>query len=72
MSDYQMFEAIVRDVEQITAQVKRFTLVSPTGAPLPGFSGGSHIIVQMQDGVLSRLPKAARVLCTSRCARAIP
>ena len=50
MSDYQMFEAIVRDVEQITAQVKRFTLVSPTGAPLPGFSGGSHIIVQMQDG----------------------
>ncbi|MFK9872896.1 ferredoxin reductase, partial [Klebsiella pneumoniae] len=50
MSDYQMFETIVRDVEQITAQVKRFTLVSPTGAPLPGFSGGSHIIVQMQDG----------------------
>lgn len=32
MSDYQMFETIVRDVEQITAQVKRFTLVSPTGA----------------------------------------
>lgn len=50
MSDYQMFETIVRDVEQITAQVKRFTLVSSTGAPLPGFSGGSHIIVQMQDG----------------------
>ncbi len=96
MSDYQMFETIVRDVEQITAQVKRFTLVSPTGAPLPGFSGGSHIIVQMQDGEqrysnayslmsspldttswqiavrLSRLPKAARVLCISRCDRAIP
>ena len=50
MSDYQMFEAVVRDVEQITPLVKRFTLVSPTGAPLPGFSGGSHIIVQMQDG----------------------
>lgn len=50
MSDYQMFETIVRDVEQITAQVKRFTLVSSTGAPLPEFSGGSHIIVQMQDG----------------------
>ncbi len=96
MSDYQMFEAVVRDVEQITPLVKRFTLVSPTGAPLPAFSGGSHIIVQMQDGeqrysnayslmscrwippagrlrcVLSRLPKAARVLCTSGCARAIP
>lgn len=39
MSDYQMFETIVRDVEQITAQVKRFTLVSSTGAPLPEFSG---------------------------------
>lgn len=50
MSDYQMFEAVVRDVEQITPLVKRFTLVSPTGAPLPAFSGGSHIIVQMQDG----------------------
>ncbi len=47
---YQMFEAVVRDVEQITPLVKRFTLVSPTGAPLPAFSGGSHIIVQMQDG----------------------
>lgn len=45
MSDYQMFEAVVRDVEQITPLVKRFTLVSPTGAPLPAFSGGSHIIV---------------------------
>ena len=50
MSDYQMFEAVVRDVEQITPLVKRFTLVSPTGAPLPAFSGGSPIIVQMQDG----------------------
>ncbi len=42
MSDYQMFEAVVRDVEQITPLVKRFTLVSPTGAPLPAFSGGSR------------------------------
>ncbi|MFO5515095.1 hypothetical protein ACLBPY_29735, partial [Klebsiella pneumoniae] len=25
MSDYQMFEAVVRDVEQITPLVKRFT-----------------------------------------------
>ncbi|MFO5842373.1 hypothetical protein ACLBPJ_28830, partial [Klebsiella pneumoniae] len=27
MSDYQMFEAVVRDVEQITPLVKRFTLL---------------------------------------------
>lgn len=33
MSDYQMFEAVVRDVEQITPLVKRFTLVSPTEGP---------------------------------------
>lgn len=50
MSDYQMFEVIVRDVEQVTALVKRFTLVSPANEPLPGFSAGSHIIVRMQDG----------------------
>ena len=50
MSDYQMFETIVRDVEQITAQVKRFTLVLSSGAPLPGFRGGSHTSVQKHDG----------------------
>ncbi len=32
------------------AQVKRFTLVSPTGAPLPGFSGGSHIYPSKMQG----------------------
>ncbi len=36
MSDYQMFEAVVRDVEQITPLVKRFTLVSPTKRPAAG------------------------------------
>lgn len=50
MSDYQMFEAIVRDVELVTPWVKRFTLVLPTDGQLPAFSGGSHIIVLMQDG----------------------
>ncbi|MRS15573.1 2Fe-2S iron-sulfur cluster binding domain-containing protein [Enterobacteriaceae bacterium RIT691] len=50
MSDYQMFEVTVRQVETLTSQVKRFTLVAKSGAPLPAFSGGSHIIVQMQDG----------------------
>ncbi|MFO5736138.1 hypothetical protein, partial [Klebsiella pneumoniae] len=29
MSDYQMFEAVVRDVEQITPLVKSHTLLSP-------------------------------------------
>ncbi|PLP04486.1 ferredoxin--NADP(+) reductase, partial [Klebsiella pneumoniae] len=50
MSDYQMFEAVVRDVEQITPLVKRFTLVSPTGAPLPAFSGGRPLFCPKAGG----------------------
>lgn len=50
MSSYQMFEVSVIAIEPITAQVKRFTLADPQGRPLPAFSGGSHIIVQMQRG----------------------
>ncbi|MEG1209562.1 MAG: PDR/VanB family oxidoreductase [Leclercia sp.] len=50
MSDYQMFDVNVSKVETITSRVKRFTLVAKTGNALPAFTGGSHIIVQMQDG----------------------
>ena len=50
MSDYQMFEVQVSQVEPLTEQVKRFTLVATDGKPLPAFTGGSHIIVQMSDG----------------------
>ncbi len=50
MSEYQMHEVRVSQIETITAHVKRFTFTAATGAPLPAFSGGSHIIVQMQDG----------------------
>ncbi|WP_436857668.1 PDR/VanB family oxidoreductase [Citrobacter tructae] len=50
MSDYQMLEVRVRQVETITPHVKRFTFVAPDGGPLPAFSGGSHILVQMQEG----------------------
>ncbi|WP_434642431.1 PDR/VanB family oxidoreductase [Klebsiella sp. I138] len=50
MSDYQMFEVVVRDVTAVTDQVKCFTLAAQSGMPLPPFSGGSHIIVQMQEG----------------------
>lgn len=49
MSEYRMFEVQVSKVEQLTNEVKRFTLVSPDGKLLPAFSGGSHIIVQMGD-----------------------
>lgn len=50
MSDYQMFEVQVSQVEPLTEQVKRFMLVATDGKPLPAFTGGSHVIVQMSDG----------------------
>lgn len=50
MSDYQMFEVHVNQIEPLTEQVKRFTLVATDGKPLPAFTGGSHVIVQMSDG----------------------
>ena len=48
MSDYQMFEVQVSQVEPLTEQVKRFTLVATDGKPLPAFTGGSHVIVQSE------------------------
>lgn len=50
MTSYQMLDVSVIEIESITAQVKRFTLADRQGRLLPAFSGGSHIIVQMQDG----------------------
>ncbi|MBJ9884490.1 PDR/VanB family oxidoreductase [Citrobacter sp. Cy232] len=50
MSEYQMREVQVSQIETITAHVKRFTLTAASGDPLPAFQGGSHIIVQMHDG----------------------
>ncbi len=53
MSDYQTFEAVVRDVEQITPSCEAFYAgVARPCAPLPVFSGGgSHINrPDVQDG----------------------
>jgi len=47
--DYQLFAVRVTAVESITPLVKCFTLQHKDGVPLPAFSAGSHIIVQMQD-----------------------
>lgn len=60
MSEYRMFEVQVSKVEQLTNEVKRFTLVSPDGKLLPAFSGGSHIIVQMGMKITST---AMRIHC---------
>lgn len=44
---------IVARIERVTPLVKRFTLTATDGQPLPRFSGGSHVIVQMRDNARS-------------------
>lgn len=39
----------VSEVTDVTPMIKRFRLESATGGPLPPFSGGAHVIVEMQD-----------------------
>lgn len=46
---HEKIDVRVTAVEQVSARVKRFTLERPDGAPLPPFTGGSHVIVQMRD-----------------------
>ncbi|MCY1298263.1 Carnitine monooxygenase reductase subunit [compost metagenome] len=47
-NNYEMIAARVTGVEQVTPLIKRFTLVRQDGQALPAFTGGSHVIVQMQ------------------------
>jgi len=39
------FEVIVKNIELVTPLIKVFTLAAIDGRPLPGFSGGSHVVV---------------------------
>lgn len=48
---YQMFKVRVTAVEQVTLQIKRFTLSREDGQQMPAFTGGSHVIVQMPGGI---------------------
>ncbi|BBH48777.1 PDR/VanB family oxidoreductase [Pseudomonas sp. KU43P] len=50
-SAYEMFSVRVTEVEQATAQIKRFTLARADGQPMPAFTGGSHVIVKMAEGL---------------------
>lgn len=50
LKDPATLHVIVKHIEQITADVKRFTLVAVDGGLLPAFSGGSHILVHMRRG----------------------
>ncbi|WOE31726.1 MULTISPECIES: carnitine monooxygenase, reductase subunit CntB [unclassified Acinetobacter] len=46
---YHMFPAVVTKVEQLTPLIKRFTFKRQDGENFPAFTGGSHIIVKMND-----------------------
>lgn len=46
---YQMFSSVVTAVEQLTPLIKRFTFKRENGENFPAFTGGSHIIVKMND-----------------------
>jgi ferredoxin-NADP reductase len=40
----------VTEVADVTAQIRRFRFAASDGRPLPPFSGGAHVIVELQDG----------------------
>lgn len=44
----------VSEVVAATPLVKRFRLEPVAGGPLPAFSGGAHVVVEMQDGARRR------------------
>lgn len=44
----------VTEIEQLSPMIKRFRFEDPTGAPLPVFSGGAHITVEMPAGDVLR------------------
>ena len=48
MNDAQTLAVEVAAIDQVTPLIKHFKLASADGAPLPAFSGGSHIIVVMR------------------------
>ncbi|WP_071333802.1 PDR/VanB family oxidoreductase [Burkholderia contaminans] len=48
---------VVTAIEDITPLIKVFTLQDPSSKPLPGFSGGSHVVVLIPDeGKIYRNP----------------
>lgn len=40
----------VTEIEQVTDRIKRFRFERTDGAPMPGFSAGSHTVVIMRTG----------------------
>lgn len=50
MSLHGAIDVIVKDVVEVNELIKRFHFARPDGQPLPAFSGGAHIIIEMRDG----------------------
>ncbi|QYX49365.1 PDR/VanB family oxidoreductase [Pseudomonas tussilaginis] len=66
---YEMFSVHVTEVEQATPLIKRFTLAREDGAPMPAFTGGSHVIVQMQSADGSQFSNAYSLMSDPRDTR---
>ncbi len=47
-------DVVVTDVVELNPEVKRFHFARPDGQPLPAFSGGAHIVIEMKDGDVTR------------------
>jgi ferredoxin-NADP reductase len=43
------FPVLIRSVEQITPDIRLYTLADPDGEQLPAFSGGSHVVVLIPE-----------------------
>ncbi len=57
MTGMATIDVVVSDVVTVNELIKRFHFTRADGQPLPAFSGGAHIIIEMQDGdVLRRTP----------------
>lgn len=55
MSGGAKLEVKVAEVVEVNALIKRFRFVSRDGSALPAFSGGSHVVVEMDDHGTRRL-----------------
>ena len=55
MSGGAKLKVRLAEVVQVNALIKRFRFVRVDGAPLPAFSGGAHIVVEMDDNGTRRL-----------------
>jgi ferredoxin-NADP reductase len=66
---YEMFNVRVTAVAQATPLIKHFTLARDDGAAMPAFTGGSHIIVQMQGADGSQFSNAYSLMSDPRDTR---